>query len=63
LLWRGGDSPVCGRAAECAGEEEGAVAEIFAEFTRDELTLYSRENIMNCCRLLIRRSREEVDAC
>ncbi|MHB9099031.1 MAG: MBL fold metallo-hydrolase [Syntrophales bacterium] len=45
------------------GEEEGTVAEIFAEFYRDELTLYSRENIMNCCRLLVRRSREEVEAC
>lgn len=44
-------------------EEESMVAEIFAEFYRDELTLYSRENIMNCCRLLIRRSREEVEAC
>jgi glyoxylase-like metal-dependent hydrolase (beta-lactamase superfamily II) len=44
-------------------EEEGMVAEIFAEFYRDELTLYSRENIMSCCRLLIRRSREEVEAC
>ncbi len=44
------------------GEEEAA-AEIFAEFYRDELTLYSRENIMHCCRLLVRRSREEVEAC
>ncbi len=45
------------------GEGEGRVAEIFAEFYRDELALYSRENIMNCCRLLVRRSREEVGAC
>jgi 2-aminobenzoylacetyl-CoA thioesterase len=45
------------------GKEEGMIAEIFAEFYRDELTLYSRENIMNCCRLLVRRSREEDEAC
>ena len=41
-------------------DDETAVAGIFAEFYRDELTLYSRENIMDCCRLLLRRSREEV---
>ena len=41
-------------------DEETAVAGIFAEFYRDELTLYSRENILGCCRLLLRRSREEV---
>jgi 2-aminobenzoylacetyl-CoA thioesterase len=40
-------------------DDETAAAGIFAEFYRDELTLYSRDNIMNCCRLLLRRSREE----
>jgi hypothetical protein len=34
---------------------------ISAEFSRDELTLYSRENIQDCCRLLLRRSREEAE--
>ena len=42
-------------------DEETAVAGIFAEFYRDELTLYSKENILDCCRLLLRRSREEAD--
>jgi glyoxylase-like metal-dependent hydrolase (beta-lactamase superfamily II) len=41
-------------------DEETAVSGIFGEFYRDELTLYSRENIIDCCRLLLRRSREEV---
>ena len=40
-------------------DEETLVSRIFAEFYRDELTLYSRENIRECCRLLLRRSREE----
>jgi glyoxylase-like metal-dependent hydrolase (beta-lactamase superfamily II) len=44
-------------------DEEAVVAGIFGEFHRDELTLYSGENIMNCCRLLLRRSREEVEPC
>ncbi len=42
-------------------DEETLVSGIFAEFYRDELTLYSRENIRECCRLLLRRSREEVE--
>ena len=42
---------------------ETAVAEIVNEFYRDELTLYSRENITNCCRLLLRRSLEEEKGC
>jgi hypothetical protein len=40
-------------------DEKTAVSMIFNEFYRDELTLYSRENIGECCRLLLRRSREE----
>ncbi|MCX5839243.1 MAG: MBL fold metallo-hydrolase [Deltaproteobacteria bacterium] len=42
---------------------ETVVAEIVNEFYRDELTLYSRENITNCCRLLLRRSLEEDKGC
>lgn len=42
---------------------ETVVAEIFTEFYRDELALYSRENIINCCRLLLRRSLEEEKGC
>jgi 2-aminobenzoylacetyl-CoA thioesterase len=41
-------------------DEETAVSGIFDEFYRDELTLYSRGNIIDCCRLLLRRSREGV---
>ncbi len=42
---------------------ETVVAGIVNEFHRDELTLYSRENITNCCRLLLRRSLEEEKGC
>jgi 2-aminobenzoylacetyl-CoA thioesterase len=38
---------------------ETVVVEIVKGFYRDKLTLYSRENITNCCRLLLRRSLEE----
>lgn len=41
-------------------DEEVIVRELMDEFYRQEFTLYSRENITYCCRLLIRRSREEV---
>ena len=40
-------------------DDETTVSTIFNEFYRDELTLYSGENIRECCRLLLRRSREE----
>jgi len=42
---------------------ETVIAEMVNEFYRDELTLYSRENITNCCRLLLRRSLEEDKGC
>ena len=35
--------------------------DIFNEFYRDELTLYSEENIRNCARLLVRRAMEASD--
>jgi len=37
--------------------EEEIMEEIYRNYYRDELTLYSRENIITCCKLLIRRSR------
>jgi 2-aminobenzoylacetyl-CoA thioesterase len=40
------------------GNDERLMEEIFKEFYRDELLIYSRENIIGCCRLLLRRSRE-----
>jgi len=33
------------------------IEEIFRDYYRDELTLYSKENIITCCKLLVRRSR------
>lgn len=40
-------------------DEEKTAEKLFGSFYRDELRLYSPENIMECCRLLVRRSREE----
>ncbi|MCX5846554.1 MAG: MBL fold metallo-hydrolase [Deltaproteobacteria bacterium] len=37
--------------------EEEIIAEIYRDYYRDELTLYTPENIITCCKLLIRRSR------
>jgi glyoxylase-like metal-dependent hydrolase (beta-lactamase superfamily II) len=37
--------------------EEKIIEEIYRDYYRDELTLYSRENIITCCKLLVRRSR------
>ena len=37
--------------------EEELIAEIYRDYYRDELTLYTPENIITCCKLLIRRSR------
>jgi len=37
--------------------EEEIMKEIYRDYYRDELTLYSPENILTCCKLLIRRSR------
>ncbi len=33
---------------------------LFKKYYVDEFTLYSKENIMNCCRLLVRRAREKL---
>ena len=38
--------------------DDDIMTDIFADFYRDELKLYTRENIVGCCRLLIKRSRE-----
>ena len=39
-------------------ENEIVAQDIFRDYYRDELNLYSRENIVVCCRLLVRRARE-----
>lgn len=40
------------------GNEEELALEIYRKFYRDELKLYSPENIKHCCRLLVRRAKE-----
>jgi 2-aminobenzoylacetyl-CoA thioesterase len=40
------------RSAETVAED------LFAEYYRDEFTLYSEANIMGCCRLLVKRVRD-----
>jgi 2-aminobenzoylacetyl-CoA thioesterase len=34
--------------------------DVFAEFYRDELTMYTEENILTCAKLVVRRARETV---
>ncbi|MCP3928667.1 MAG: MBL fold metallo-hydrolase [Bacteroidetes bacterium] len=42
-------------------ETDEKIAQMFFEkYYVDEFNLYSEENIMNCCRLLVRRSRETL---
>lgn len=40
--------------------EDGIIETIFKKYYRDELKMYTRENIITCCRLIIKRSRESV---
>jgi len=40
------------------GEDADIIKEIYEDFYGEELLLYPRENIIGCCRLLLRRSRE-----
>jgi glyoxylase-like metal-dependent hydrolase (beta-lactamase superfamily II) len=42
-------------------DDEAVVQDIFREYYRDELTLYTGENILGCCRLLVRRVRDLRD--
>lgn len=51
------------RLRDDSRDGETVVAGIVNDFYRDKLTLYSRENITNCCRLLLRRSLEEDKGC
>lgn len=39
-------------------EDDLIARELYEEFYRDELILYTPENILSCCRLIIKRSRE-----
>ena len=38
-------------------DEDAVINELYPRFYRDELALYTPENIVGCCRLVIRRSR------
>ena len=38
-------------------DEDVIISELYPRFYRDELALYTSENIIGCCRLVIRRSR------
>jgi hypothetical protein len=38
-------------------DEDAIISELYPRFYRDELALYTSENIIGCCRLVIRRSR------
>ncbi len=38
-------------------EEDAIIKDLYPRFYRDELALYTPENIVSCCRLVIRRSR------
>jgi glyoxylase-like metal-dependent hydrolase (beta-lactamase superfamily II) len=42
-------------------DDEAVVQDLLREYYRDELTLYTGENIMGCCRLLVRRVRDLRD--
>ena len=42
-------------------DDEAVVQDIFREYYRDELTLYSGDNILGCCRLIVRRVRDLRD--
>lgn len=41
-----------------ARDDETIARNLFGIYHHDELTIYSPENILNCCRLLVRRIRE-----
>jgi len=46
------------RVVQETGDDEALAEALFAESYKDEFTLYTRSNIMNCNRLLIKRARE-----
>ena len=46
------------RAVRDTGDDNALAQTLFAESYKDEFTLYTRSNILNCNRLLIKRARE-----
>jgi len=46
------------RIRETRLEDDDLIRELFEESYRDEFTLYTKSNIMNCTRLMLKRARE-----
>lgn len=46
------------RIREDSRDSEQLAREVLNDFYRDELTMYTQENIMSCTRLIVRRARE-----
>jgi 2-aminobenzoylacetyl-CoA thioesterase len=39
-------------------DREEVIRDVFNEFYKDEMTIYTIENIMNCAKLVVRRAKE-----
>lgn len=39
-------------------DHEEVIQDVFNEFYKDEMTIYTKENIMNCAKLVVRRAKE-----
>jgi len=42
------------------GDPEEVAVDVFNKYYKDEFTMYTRDNIMNCARLVVKRARESV---
>jgi len=51
---------VIGIVGDGSGDDGVIAGQLFEKYYVDEFTLYSPENIMGCCRLLVRRAREAL---
>jgi glyoxylase-like metal-dependent hydrolase (beta-lactamase superfamily II) len=51
------------RIAEDQREDEAIAHDLFRDYYRDEMSLYTRGNILLCCRLLVRRVMEYQGSC
>jgi 2-aminobenzoylacetyl-CoA thioesterase len=58
---RGAAQDIMTRILHDERDNEAVVQDIFREYYRDELTLYSAENILGCCRLIVKRVRDLKD--
>jgi len=48
---------ICEEIRNDPRDEDAVIHDLYLRFYRDELALYTPENIIGCCRLIIRRSR------